>query len=258
MRMRTATLAILAVLGMAAPLTGPAHGADNEALDKALRAALEASTRPADDKARDRDRSPVETLQFFGLRPDMRVLELSPGGGWYTRLLAPTLRDKGKLYIGLGTTRVRENLLGKAPFDKVGVLAEDVTLTPSSQRGVLDVPAFSFGERDLDAVLTFRNLHNLSPEARANLNKATFEALKPGGIYGVVDHTRRHNEPDNPENRRRMDPVIAIQEALDAGFVFEGSSNLHYRADDELRFEVGRRAVAGNSDRFCLRFRKPG
>jgi len=263
MRMRKTTLAplaVLALLGMGSvllPFAGTARSADDEALTKALRAAMEAPDRPADDKARDEDRVPVEKLNFFGLRPDMRVLEIMPGGGWFTRLLAPTLRDKGKLYVAVGTKRVKENLLGKAPFDKVSVLAEDITLTPTAQRGIFDVPELSFKEKDLDAALTFRNLHNLSPQGRANLNKAVFAALKPGGIYGVVDHTRRHNEPDNPENGRRMDPVRAIHEAEQAGFVFEDYSDIVYHADDELRYEVGRRAVAGNTDRFILRFRKP-
>ena len=84
-----------------------------------------------------------------------------------------------------------------------------------------------------------------------------FEALRPGGVYGIVDHTRRHMEPDGGENRRRLDPVVALQEALAAGFVFEAWSDLHFRADDELRYEVGRRSVAGNTDRFTFRLRKP-
>ena len=84
-----------------------------------------------------------------------------------------------------------------------------------------------------------------------------FDSLKPGGLYGVVDHTARHMEPENYENRRRIDPVMVIKEMLDIGFEFVDYSSLHYRADDELRFEVGRRSVSGNTDRFTLLFRKP-
>ena len=113
------------------------------------------------------------------------------------------------------------------------------------------------GVSDLDMVLTFRNLHNFNPEARAVMNKQVFKALKSGGLYGVVDHTRRHMEAHDRENRRRIDPVLVIKEMLEIGFEFVDYSDLHYRADDELEYEVGRRSVSGNTDRFTMLFRKP-
>jgi len=106
-------------------------------------------------------------------------------------------------------------------------------------------------------VLTFRNVHNFDAEARNIMNSAVFESLKPGGLYGVVDHTRRHMERDDYENRRRIDPVLVIKEVQAAGFEFVDYSNLHFRADDELEYEVGRRSVTGNTDRFTFMFRKP-
>ena len=106
-------------------------------------------------------------------------------------------------------------------------------------------------------VLTFRNLHNFDPESRARINSQVYKALKSGGLYGAVDHTRRHMESSNRENRRRVDPVMIIKEMLDQGFEFVGYSDLHYRADDELEYEVGRRSVTGNTDRFTMLFRKP-
>ena len=89
------------------------------------------------------------------------------------------------------------------------------------------------------------------------MNRASFEALKSGGIYAVVDHTRRHMERLGAENGRRVDPVMAIKEIQDAGFVFVDYSSLHARSDDELRYEVGRKSVTGNSDRWTLKFIKP-
>jgi len=89
------------------------------------------------------------------------------------------------------------------------------------------------------------------------MNEAVFTALKRGGMYGVIDHTRRHMQKGDSENRRRMDPVLAIKEIQDAGFELVDYSDLHYRLDDELRYEVGRRSVSGNSDRFTLLFKKP-
>jgi predicted methyltransferase len=106
-------------------------------------------------------------------------------------------------------------------------------------------------------VVTFRNMHNFDADGRATVNAQVFKALRSGGLYGVVDHTKRHMEPANNENRRRADPVMIIKELQDIGFEFVDYSDLHYRADDELRFEVGRRSVTGNTDRFTLLFRKP-
>ncbi len=83
------------------------------------------------------------------------------------------------------------------------------------------------------------------------------KVLKPGGIYGIVYHTRRHMQKENEENGRRIDPVLVIKEVQAAGFEFVDYSNLHYKADDELRYEVGRKSVKGNSDRFTLLFKKP-
>ena len=88
-------------------------------------------------------------------------------------------------------------------------------------------------------------------------NEAAFAALKPGGLYGVVDHTRRHMEPDWSENWRRMDPVAMIIEIQAAGFELVAASDLHFRPDDELEYEVGRASVTGNTDRFTLLFHKP-
>ena len=116
---------------------------------------------------------------------------------------------------------------------------------------------FEFGVSGLDMVLTFRNLHNFDVDSRTRMNRQVFAALKSGGLYGVVDHTARHMEPANHENRRRIDPVTIIKELRDLGFEFEGYTDLHYRADDELMYEVGRRSVTGNTDRFTLLFRKP-
>ena len=121
-----------------------------------------------------------------------------------------------------------------------------------------NLPEFSFAEGGFDLVLTFRNVHNFTPQARARMHAAVYEALAPGGLYGVVDHTRRHMQPDGDEVWRRMDPVEAIHEIEAAGFEFVDWSDLHYRPDDELRYEVGRKTVTGNTDRFTLLFRRPG
>lgn len=242
------TLALLATAGVA-------HAA--EAIDMKVTAALAAESRPDADRVRDENRMPLETLTFFGLKDDMRVLELLPGGGWYTRVLAPVLADNGKLYVSLRTDTVKDNVLQEKGFEQVVVLENDSDVHRPKGSPVYVVSDFDFGVADLDMVLTFRNQHNFGPEGRNIINRAVLKALKPGGLYGVIDHTRRHMEAGNHENRRRLDPVLAIKEMLDLGFELVDFSDLHYRADDELRYEVGRRSVSGNTDRFTLLFRKP-
>ena len=233
------------------------HSMAANEIDAKLEAALAADSRPEADQVRDRNRRPLQTLNFFGLKDNMRVLELIPGGGWYTRLLAPVLADNGKLYLAIGTRRVAEGLLNDPGFEKVEVLetADNIRRPEGARFNTVD--EFDFGVTDLDMVLTFRNLHNLDAAGRANMNSAVLNALKSGGRYGVIDHTRRHMEALDTENGRRLDPVLVIKEMLDAGFVFVGYSDLHYRADDELEYEVGRRSVTGNTDRFTLLFEKP-
>jgi len=236
-------------------LAGSALAANE--IDTKVEAALAAEARPQTDRDRDRNRRPLETLNFFGLKDDMRVLELIPGGGWYTRVLGPVLAENGKLYVALGTRRVKESVLKEPGFEKVELLetADNLHRPEGSRFYTLD--EFDLGASDLDMVVTFRNLHNFDPAARARVNSQVFKALKNGGLYGVVDHTARHMEPANVENRRRIDPVLVIKELLDQGFEFVDYSDLHYRADDELEYEVGRRSVSGNTDRFTMLFRKP-
>ncbi len=226
-------------------------------IDAKVESALAAEARPQADRDRDRNRRPLETLNFFGLKDDMRVLELLPGGGWYTRVLAPVLAENGKLYVALGTRRVAASVLQEPGFGKVEVIEtnENTRRPEGSRLYVMD--EFDFGVRDLDMVLTFRNVHNFGAAGRGLMHREAFKALKSGGHYGIVDHTRRHMEPDNPENRRRIDPVLVIKEVQAAGFEFVDYSGLHYRADDELEYEVGRRSVSGNTDRFTFLFRKP-
>lgn len=223
-----------------------------------LTAALEHERRPAADLLRDENRKPVETLEFFGLRDDMKVLELIPGGGWYTRLLAPTLEEKGTLYVSMGAERAYDKFKDQPGFTSLELIAFDATnFTRDPGPRSFRLPAFSFGIKDLDMALTFRNVHNFTAESRGHINKAVFDALKPGGLYGVVDHTQRHMQPLTNELRRRADPVNIIKEIQAAGFVLVDFSDLHFRPDDELRYEVGRKTVAGNTDRFTLLFRKP-
>ncbi len=226
-------------------------------IGKKIQQAVDSDIRTATEKERDANRKPRQTLEFLGLQEDMRVVELVPGGGWYTKIIAPVVAGAGKYYVTLGTRRMGAMLEKHDELSSVEILPLDVKFMPTDIIGQFDLGEFSLGLDDVDLILTFRNLHNFLPAARAHINKAAFDALKSGGLYGVVDHTRRHNDPDTAENWRRMDPVLAIKEIQAAGFELVDFSDLHYRPDDELRYEVGRKTVTGNTDRFTLLFRKP-
>lgn len=238
-------------------LSGLVQAADYSAVKTKLEAAMKADVRTEAEMERDRNRRPVETLEFFGLRDDMKVVELLPGGGWYTKLLAPVLAENGELYVALGTGRVEETVLNQPGFEQVKVVAKEARVYRPEDSRTYALEIEGLEVNDADIVFTFRNYHNFGPEGRAAMNAAVFEALKPGGVYAVVDHNRRHMESDNPENRRRIDPVQAILEIEEAGFEFVDFSDLHFRPDDELRYEVGRKTVTGNTDRWTLKFIKP-
>ncbi|MBQ63288.1 MAG: methyltransferase [Gammaproteobacteria bacterium] len=241
-----------------ATLACPVLADDFSATEAKIKAALKNDRRSEAETIRDKNRKPVETLKFFGLRDDMTVLELLPGGGWYTNILGPVLEESGKLYISIGASRTGEAIKGKPGFASTEVIPFDrANFTREEGARHTDIPEFSFDVRKVDMVLTFRNQHNFTAKGRANMNSAVFKALKRGGVFGVVDHTLRHMQPMTDELSRRIDPVDVIKEVQAAGFELVDYSRLHYRPDDELRYEVGRKTVTGNTDRFTLMFRKP-
>lgn len=244
--------AIAAIAGAAlGALTATASAGE---IDDKVQAALASDIRTEAETARDANRMPLETLKFFGLADDMHVLELVPGGGWYTKILAPVLAENGRLAVSIGTPGAAA-IIEKQGWDVQVV--ETGNFSPVEGSRLFQITDMDFGEGMFDMALTFRNLHNFNEVGRNAINEAVFRALKSGGRYGVVDHTRRHMQADNYENWRRMDPVLAIKEIEAAGFEFVDYSDLHYRADDELVYEVGRKTVTGNTDRFTLLFRKP-
>jgi predicted methyltransferase len=243
--------------GLMIALASVTAAAQDGDVERKITEAIESDLRTEAEVDRDWDRSPLETLTFFGLRDDMRVLELLPGGGWYTKILASVLRQNGDLYVAISTDNVSQNLVSLPEFRHVNVVDIGVGVERTGPFNTNFIPAFDFGLDDIDMALTFRNMHNFTPEGRANINAAVFRALRSGGLYGVVDHSRRHMEPMTNENRRRADVVQIIKEVLAAGFEMVDYSDVHYRPDDELRYEVGRKTVTGNTDRFTLLFRKP-
>jgi predicted methyltransferase len=246
--MRKNLICIVSVL-----LSTQLMAADSAATRNKIEQALTGSIRDAAETARDANRRPGEVLEFFGLEDDMKVLEISPATGYWSKLVGPTLCENGgELIFSVGVSDDFKNeVMSLDGLECSSAINNDITLR--------NLPEFSFGDSQFDMVLTFWNLHNPSVEGRKNLNEAAFSALKSGGIYGVVDHTRRHLEPTSREaqNGRRLDPVLIIKEMIDVGFEFVDFSPMHYHPEDNLSQEVGTPGVRGNTDRFTMSFRKP-
>ena len=246
---------LLLVFALTLPIF--AGAAEPTPMELKIQASIDHDRRTDADRERDRNRRPKEVLTFVGLQNDMHVIELLPGSGWYTKILGPVLEENGKLYLSIGTNSVSAMIADKPGFSTTEIIPFDGIAQSTTEEHRATVPEFSFGVRKLDLVLTFRNLHNFDAAGRANLNAAAFEVLNKGGRYAVVDHTRRHMQPDSYEVWRRIDPVQVIKEVQAAGFKLVDYSDLHYKPDDELRYEVGRKTVTGNTDRFTLLFEKP-
>ena len=246
--MRKNLICIVSVL-----LSTQLMAADSAATRNKIEQALTGSIRDAAETARDANRRPGEVLEFFGLEDDMKVLEISPATGYWSKLVGPTLCENGgELIFSVGVSDDFKNeVMSLDGLECSSAINNDIALR--------NLPEFSFDDSQFDMVLTFWNLHNPSVEGRKNLNEAAFSALKSGGIYGVVDHTRRHLEPTSREaqNGRRLDPVLIIKEMIDVGFEFVDFSPMHYHPEDNLSQEVGTPGVRGNTDRFTMSFRKP-
>jgi predicted methyltransferase len=233
----------------------------------ALQAAVAGSDRSEANKARDKYRHPVETLTFFGIQPDMTVVEISPGTGWYTEILAPFFKDHGKLYEavggGPGAKAFAEKLKSDpAVYGKVIV----TTLQPPAETDI--APAGS-----ADMVLTFRNVHDWLPRGTTqDYFKAFYRALKPGGILGITDHRADPTQPQDPNAKNgyvRQDYMVQLAEQ--AGFKLAGSSEINANPKDLRDHPVwnlpptlrqgekdrDKYLTIGESDRMTLKFIKP-
>ena len=264
--MKRLFLAALLATGMA----GAAHA------DDALKAAIASKDRAPANVARDAARHPYETLTFFGIKPGMTVVELSPGGGWYTEILAPYLSKSGKLIAAgesptsgsEGARRYADNLTKK--------LASNPAMFAKVQRGVFEPPReYNIAAPgSVDMVVTFRNIHNWTgagDEKVAEIFKAVHTALKPGGVFGVVDHRMPAAKPlDQKSGYLHEASVIKMIEA--AGFKLAAKSEVNANAKDTADHPEGvwtlppvlalgdndraKYLAIGESDRMTLKFVK--
>jgi len=203
--------------------------------------------RPDADKARDAARKPAETIAFAGVKPGDKVGELLIGGGYFTRILAKAVGPKGHVYaINPSASKVADALASDPTYGNISAVA-----TPLADMKIAE---------PLDVVWTSQNYHDLHNRPGADMgpfNKAVFAALKPGGIYLVLDHVAATGaSADDMRTLHRIDPAIVKSEVLAAGFVLAGQSDLlHNTTDDHTG--ASHADMHDKTDQFILKFRKP-
>lgn len=254
----------------AASSAGPIAPGDTATM---LKEAVAGSWRSDANKARDPYRHPVETLEFFGIKPDMTVVELAPGGGWFTEILAPFLYAHGHLVEatpparGNSPSHFEQKL--KADPKVYGHIAKTVPFAPPDH---VDMGP----DGSADMVLTFRNTHdwlNRSPATLDAVFKAAYKVLKPGGVFGVTDHRAKPfaDATESSKNLHRIPEDYMIEAGLRAGFRLAGASEINANPKDPEDVNVHRlppdlagpesehakMKAIGESDRMTLKFIKP-
>ena len=254
---------LLPTVASAAPATA------TDSTTMALQQAVNGHWRSPANQARDQYRHPVETLQFFGIKPDMTVIEISPGGGWYTEILAPFLYAHGHLIEAAPSTAAKFTAKLKADPAVYGHIAKVIPFAPPDQVNL-------GADSSADMVLTFRNTHdwlNNSPDTLAAVFQSAFHVLKPGGVFAIEEHRAKPfsvaAESSKALHRIPEDYLIAL--ALKTGFRLDGVSEINANPKDPEDINVHRlppdlagpdsehdsMKAIGESDRMTLRFVKP-
>lgn len=221
-----------------------------------LTGAVDEPSRAADRRARDRTRKPAEVLHFFGIQPGMKVAELMAGTGYYAQILSHAVGQDGKVYA-----QNNEFVLKRFADKPLTKLLKDPKLA-NIVRLDRELEDPGLPQEKLDAVLMIRFYHDTywQKTDRVKMNKAVFAALKPGGVYGIVDHHAEKGSKDRDVlSLHRVDAEMVKTEILAAGFVLEASSDVLRNPDDTLDWNIfaDNAKNRDNTDRFVFRFRKP-
>ena len=268
MRSLVPALAALALAGFAAACAddGSFHPMDHVrhmqawaggADSKAITAAVADPARPDADVKRDADRNPAEVLAFAGVHPGEKVADLIAGGGYFTRLFAKAVGPEGHVYVIQPAEIIKIAPVYLKNIQDATAGYSNVTLITDPLPQALKVP------EPLDLVWTSQNYHDMhdpfmGPEDMAAVNKAVFDALKPGGVYIVLDHVAAAGSGLRDTNTlHRIDPEAVKREVLAAGFVFDGESKILRNPSDPLTANVFDKSIRGRTDQFIFRFRKP-
>ncbi len=263
--MRKPLLSLVAVLGLAAcatqPMLGPPppppSGPVSVSIPANIAAALSDPSRPAADMIRDDARHPGEVLAFAGVKPGAKVADLIPGGGYFTRIFSKAVGPKGKVYAYVPDELTK--LAKREPA--VNAIARDPAY-PNVTVILNTLPNFATPEK-LDLVFTAQNYHDMhdkfmGPADLSVVNRQIFKALKPGGVYLVIDHSA---EPGsglrNTEDLHRIDSAVVKSEVTAAGFIFEGESKVLRDPADPRKANVYDPSIRGKTDQFVYKFRKP-
>lgn len=269
--MRT-SVKIATIIAATAVVAVPVINARPTVANKALVAAVAAPHRSDANKARDKYRNPVETLSFFGVKPTDHVVELYPGGGWYTEIIAPYLATKGKYTVAAPVGRASENIAKKLDGDS-SIYGKVVR----ANFPIKDGTGTAVAPGSADVALTFRNVHNWrfgGTDAAQTAFNQIYAMLKPGGVLGVVEHRLPETMDSALEEKSgymKKSSVIAF--ATKAGFKLVAESDINanpkdthdwadgvwtlppvYRLGDKDRAKY---AAIGESDRMTLKFVKP-
>ena len=223
-----------------------------------ISAAIADPGRPAADRKQDANRKPLQVLEFAGVKPGDRVADYIPGGGYVTRLFSKIVGKSGHVYAVVPEEFFSMRANADAAVRAIAADKEYSNVT------VLKEPAERFSAPEkLDMVWTSMNYHDLhdaflGPVNLAVLNKRIFNALKPGGIYLVLDHAAAAGSGLRDTNTlHRIDPAAVKKEVLAAGFVLDGESDVLHNPQDDHTAKVFDPAIRGRTDKFIFRFRKP-
>ncbi len=236
--MRLMTLIAAAVV-LAAPLAAPLSAAD----------------RPADDVARDAARKPADMVAFAGIKPGMAVADMIPGGGYFTRVFSNAVGGTGKVVAIIPPQ-------AEAAYPGPSKAIRDLASTGWPNVSVVSAPTDPSLAGTLDVFWTAQNYHDLHnslpPAGVIGFNKVVFAALKPGGVYVIVDHAAADASGLTATNTlHRIDPAVIKAEVTAAGFTFDGESPVLRNPADPKTANVFDPAIRGRTDQVVYRFKKP-